>query len=94
MARKYIKRMEDFKENSLQNEITDKIGNNKTNEKYFDNDITIIQKDGTKTFGLGFYTYRGLVCVLDGLGMDVEFDNYDLESQELIHSEIMSDNYS
>jgi hypothetical protein len=36
--------MEDFKENSLQNEITDKIGNNKTNEKYFDNDITIIQK--------------------------------------------------
>jgi hypothetical protein len=25
MARKYIKRMEDFKENSLQNEITDKI---------------------------------------------------------------------
>jgi hypothetical protein len=43
MARVY-KRMEDFKENSLQNEITDKIGNNKTNEKYFDNDITIIQK--------------------------------------------------
>jgi hypothetical protein len=42
---------------------------------------------------LGFYTYRGLVCVLDGLGMDVEFDNYD-ESQELIHLEIMSDNYS
>jgi hypothetical protein len=42
---------------------------------------------------LGFYTYRGLVCVLDGLGMDVEFDNYDLESQELIHLEIMSDNY-
>jgi hypothetical protein len=25
--------------------------------------------------------------------MDVEFDNYDLESQELIHLEIMSDNY-
>jgi hypothetical protein len=25
------------------------------------------------------------IHIEDGLGMDVEFDNYDLESQELIH---------
>jgi hypothetical protein len=41
MAR-YIKEWRILKE--IQNEITDKIGNNKTNEKYFDNDITIIQR--------------------------------------------------
>lgn len=78
---------------TLQEEIIKKIGDNKTKDKNFTNDVKITQNDGTKTYALGFYTYRGEVCILDGLGMDITFDEYDTKTQNLIHQEIISGNY-
>ena len=53
----------------------------------------MVDKDGEKTKAYSFYTYRGQVCILDDQGMDVTFDNYQLKSQKLIHSEIIAGNY-
>jgi hypothetical protein len=77
----------------LEKEIINKIGNNKTKEYHFDNELDLVDKDGEKTKAYSFYTYRGQVCILDDQGMDVTFDNYQLKSQNLIHSEIIAGNY-
>jgi hypothetical protein len=75
----------------LEMEILTKIGNNKTNEKTFHDGI-ILKGDEINEL-LGFYTYRGDVCILDGLGMDVEFSSYSDENKVIIHEAIMNDKY-
>jgi hypothetical protein len=73
-------------------EILDKIGNNKTNEKTFNDGIFIAEPTPNQL--LGFYTYRGQVCILDGLGMDVSFSEYNEETKKIIHSNIVNNNYN
>lgn len=77
----------------LEKEIIDKIGANKTREYSFDSLIDLVDKDGEKSRGYNFYTYRSQVCILDDQGMDVDFSNYELRSQKRIHREIMAGNY-
>lgn len=72
-------------------EILDKIGRNKTNEKTFNNSIFINEPEHNEL--LGFYTYRGQVCILDGLGMDVNFSEYTEETRKIIHDNIINNNY-
>jgi len=75
----------------LEAEILTKIGDNKTKEKNFHDGI--ILKGDVRNELLGFYTYRGDVCILDGLGMDVEFSSYSDENKKIIHEAIMNDKY-
>jgi len=103
MARRYIKRQEELNsvphtEEELQGlelekEIIAKIGANKTREYQFNTELNLVEKDGLQTRTFSFYTYRGQVCILDDQGMDVNFSEYKLKSQKLIHSEIMAGNY-
>lgn len=72
-------------------EILDKIGNNKTNEKTFNYGVFIDEPERNEL--LGFYTYRGQVCILDGLGMDVNFSEYTEETRKIIHGNIINNNY-
>ena len=102
MARRYIKRQEELQAKphtedeliglQLQKEIVNKITMPK-HEYQFNTELDLVEKDGLKTKTFSFYTYRGQVCILDDQGMDVTFDNYQLKSQKLIHSEIMTGNY-
>ena len=104
MARRYIKRQEELQAIphtedellgiELEKEIIEKIGSNKTKEYQLKNELNLVQKDGLQTKTFSFYTYRGEVCILDNQGMDVNFSEYKLKSQKLIHSEIMSGNYN
>lgn len=72
----------------LECEIINKIGKNKTNEKFFTKDIFI-----NKYSLLGFYTHRGQLCILDGEGMDVNFNTYSDIEKTLIHKAIMNNEY-
>lgn len=102
MARRYIKRQEEFAAIprtqdelyglELEKEIINKIGCPK-HEYDFYSDLNLVEKDGLQTRSFSFYTYRGQLCLLDDQGMDVTFDNYTLKSQELIHKEIINGNY-
>lgn len=76
----------------MEQDILEKIGNNKTNEKTFDNGVFIDEPSRNEL--LGFYTYKGEVCILDGLGMDVTFSSYSEKNQTVIHSAIMSGKYN
>ena len=103
MARRYIKRQEELEviphtEDELlgielEKEIISKVGNNKTREYQLKNELDLVEKDGLQTKTFSFYTYRGQVCILDNQGMDVNFSEYKLKSQKLIHKEIMAGNY-
>jgi len=77
--------------NQMEAEILSKIGNNKTNEKTFNDGIFI--DEPTHNEILGFYTYRGEVCILDGLGMDVTFSSYSEKNQNIIHTAIIANKY-
>jgi len=68
----------------LEKDIIERRGNNKTKEIMFPDGVII---DGVQL--LSFYTWRGSVCIIDALGMDVEFDVYSPEDQQLIYDEIM-----
>lgn len=72
-------------------EILDKIGKNKTNEKTFNDGVFIDEPEHNQL--LGFYTYRGQVFILDGLGMDVNFSEYTENTKKIIHSNIINNNY-
>jgi hypothetical protein len=103
MARRYIKRQEELESKphtedelygiELEKEIIAKIGANKTREYQLDNLIDLLDKDGERTKGYSFYTYRGHVCILDDQGMDVDFSAYEIRTQKRIHKEIMAGNY-
>lgn len=81
------------KNNSPQeDDIIKKIGANKTNEKTFDDGI-FVTEDGEKSELLGFYTYRGEVCILDS-GMDRDFKSYNQDNQDIIYNAIMNDQYT
>lgn len=73
----------------LESDIITKIGNNKTREKTFKGNIHI----NNNLELLGFYTYRGMVCVLDSSMMDVDFSEYDEQDQKIIHNAIMNNQY-
>lgn len=75
----------------MEQDILDKIGNNKTKEKAFSDGIFIDEPKRNEI--VGFYTYRGEACILDGLGMDVSFSTYSEKTQTIIHSAIMSNKY-
>jgi hypothetical protein len=77
--------------NQMESDIIQKIGNNKTKEKSFNEGIFI--DEPTRNQMCGFYTWRGEVCILDGLGMDVTFSSYSEKNQIIIHSSIMSNKY-
>ena len=77
---------------TLEQEIINKVGNNKTKEKTFNNNIFV--DEPTRNQILGFYTYRGEVFILDGLGMDVDFSSYNEKNKTIIYQEIMKTNYS
>lgn len=77
--------------NQMESDIIAKIGRNKTNEKSFIGNIFIDEPSYNQI--IGFYTYRGEVCILDGLGMDVTFSNYSEKNQTIIHVAIMSNKY-
>ena len=72
-------------------EILDKIGNNKTNEKTFNDGVFIDEPEPNQL--LGFYTYRGRVCILDGLGMDANFSEFTEDTKKIIHGNIINNNY-
>ena len=74
----------------LEEEITAKIGKNKTNEKVFTQEI----RDENDNMLLSFYTYRGEVCVIDEEMMDVNFNTYSEETKKIIHEQIMNEKYS
>jgi hypothetical protein len=77
-------------EQSLQEkELIAKLGRNKTTEKTFNNGIFV---DGIEL--LGFYTYRGEVCILDSIGLDNDFKEYSDENKIIIYNAIMSNKYS
>lgn len=78
--------------NRMEQDILEKIGRNKTNEKSFNNGVFI--DDPSRNELLGFYTYKGEVCILDGLGMDVTFSSYSEKNQTVIHDAIMSNKYN
>lgn len=78
----------------LEAEILKKIGDNKTNEKTFEDGIFTIDTAVDEGSQLcGFYTYRGEVCILDGLGMDVCFSSYEDKNKAIIHEAIMANKY-
>lgn len=72
-------------------EILDKIGKNTTNEKTFNDGVFIDEPEKNEL--LGFYTYKGEVCILDGLGMDICFSEYTEKTKKIIHSNILNNNY-
>ena len=75
----------------MEAEIITKIGRNKPNSKTFNDGIFIDDPKSNEI--LGFYTYKGEVYILDGLGMDVPFSDYSEKNQTIIHSAIMSNKY-
>jgi len=77
--------------NQMESDIIAKIGRNNTNEKSFIGNIFIDEPSYNQI--IGFYTYRGEVCILDGLGMDVTFSTYSEKNQNIIHEVIMSNKY-
>ncbi len=88
--RKYKQEEEEKISQSLQEkELIVKLGRNKTTEKTFNNGIFV---DGIQL--LGFYTYRGEVCVLDTTMMDNDFKSYSDENKTIIYNAIMSNKYS
>lgn len=74
----------------LEKEIISKIGDNKTREKTFQGNIHI----SPGLVLLGFYTHRGIVCVLDSSMIDVDFSKYDSEDKKIIHNAIMNNLYN
>jgi hypothetical protein len=72
----------------LEQEIINKIGKNKTTEKHFNDGVKISSGEL-----LGFYTYKGEVCILDCFGMDVNFSSYDAKDQKIIHEAIMNNKW-
>ena len=76
---------------TLEMDILKKIGDNKTKEKTF-NDGIKLKSDETNEL-LGFYTYKGEVCVLDGKGMDNTFSSYCDDDKAIIHKAIISDKF-
>ena len=74
---------------NLEKEILDMIGDNKTNEKTFNDGVFI---DGDTQL-LGFYTYRGQVCILDDMGNDTFFSEYPDKIKSIIHQNIIGKNY-
>ena len=75
----------------MEQDIIAKIGDNKTREKAFSDGIFIDEPKRNEL--VGFYTYRGEACILDGLGMDVSFSEYSEKTQAIIHAAIMSNKY-
>lgn len=71
--------------NKLEKEILEKIGNNKTEELSFTGNK--IEKY------LGFYTYKGVVCVLDG-AYDHNFNDLPIKDQKNVHNHIMKNLYT
>lgn len=74
--------------NKLEQELIKKIGDNKTDEKEFNDGV--ITSEGEL---LGFYTYKNEVCILDSMGMDVVFTEYSDEDQKIIYDAIFNNKY-
>ena len=83
--------MEENGSTQMEQDIIAKIGDNKTREKAFSDGIFIDEPKRNEL--VGFYTYRGEACILDGLGMDVSFSAYSEKTQAIIHAAIMSNKY-
>ena len=93
--RKYKQEEEEKISQSLQEkELIVKLGRNKTKEKAFNDGIFIINEVYDRIQLLGFYTYRGEVCVLDTTMMDNDFKSYSDENKTIIYNAIMSNKYS
>ena len=90
MTRKYTEKSTST-QNELEKEILLKIKDNKTKEKTFDDGIFV--DSGTNEL-IGFYTYRGTVCILDSTMMDIDFNNYSEKDQKIIYDAIMNNKYS
>ena len=74
----------------MEQKIIQKIGDNKTTEKTF-NDGFFVEKTIQL---LGFYTYKGEVCILDSTGMDVNFSEYSEKDQKVIYNAIMNNHWT
>ena len=75
----------------MKKDILEKFGVNSTGDGEIANDDIqfpeVTLSDGTKTFS--FYTYKGSIRILDDQGMDIDFDEYSTEDQELLYNAIM-----
>lgn len=80
--------------NLLEEEIVNKIGMNNTIGFDFSKKIEIYRKENDKkSIAVSFYSYEGNLYIDEEENEDIPFDDYEEESQKLIHSEIMKDNY-
>lgn len=79
--------------NLLEEQIVEKIGMEETLEKYFSNEVEVSEEGEEESIAISFYTYENNLYINDSHGMDVAFSDFDKESQDLIHSEIMNGNY-
>lgn len=79
--------------NILEDKIVDKVGMDETLDKYFVEELELSEENGEISFAKGFYTYEGNVYIIDSNEMDVAFEDYDDENQQIIYTAIISNNY-
>ena len=81
-----------MKTNNMKKDILEKFGANSTGDDEIANDDIqfpeVTLSDGTKSNS--FYTFYGYINILDDQGMDIDFDEYSTEDQELLYNAIMS----